>query len=60
MVVYTREDIIGRGLSSALSVVDPGILGGIVLTCHSLVLVLVEEYRVQLVEEVGLLDLVEV
>ena len=60
VVVYTREEIVGRGLSSALSVVDPGILGGIVLTWHSLVLVLVEEFRAQLVEEVGLLNLVEV
>ena len=60
MVLYTREEIVGRGLSNALSVVDPGILGGIVLTWHSLVLVLVEESISQLVEEVGLLDLVEV
>ena len=60
VVVYTTVEIIGRGLSSALSVVDPDILGGIVLTWHSLVLVLVEESRAQLIEEVGLLDLVEV
>ena len=55
-----REEIVGRGLSSVLNVVDPGILGGIVLTWHSLVLVLVEEFIAQLVEEVGLLDLVKV
>ena len=54
MVVYTREEIIGRGLSSVLNVVDSGILGGIVLTWHSLVLVLVEEFRAQLVERCGL------
>ena len=60
VVVCMREEIVGRGLSSALSMVDPGILGGIVLILHSLALVLVEESRAQLVEEVGLLDLVEV
>ena len=31
VVVFTREETAGRGLSSALSVVDLGILGGIVL-----------------------------
>ena len=31
VVVCIREEIVGRGLSSALSVVDPGILGEIVL-----------------------------
>ena len=31
MVMYTREEIVGRGLSSVLSVVDLGILGGIFL-----------------------------
>ena len=45
MVVCMREEIVGRGLSSILSVVDPGILEGIVLTLHSLALVLVEESR---------------
>ena len=60
MVVFVREEIIGRGLSSVLSVVDPGILGGIVLILHSLAPVLVEESRAQLVEEVGLLVWVEV
>ena len=60
VAVYTREEIVERGLSSVLSVVDPGILGGIVLILHSLAPVLVEESRAQLVEEVGLLDLVEV
>ena len=60
VVVFMREEIVGRGLSSVLSVMDPGILEGIVLTLHSLALVLVEESRVQLVEWVGLLDLVEV
>ena len=60
VVVYMREEIVRRGLSSILNVVDPGILGGIVLTWHSLAPVQVEEFRAQLVEEVGLLDLVEV
>ena len=60
VVVYMREEIIGRGLSSVLNVVDPGILGGIVLILHSLAPVLVEESRAQLVEEVGLLVWVEV
>ena len=59
VVVYMREEIVGRGLSSVLSVVDPGTLGGIVLILHSLVPVLVEESRAQLVEEVGLLVWVE-
>ena len=31
VVMFMREEIIRRGLSSVLSVVDPGILGGIVL-----------------------------
>ena len=31
VAVYMREEIVGRGLSSVLNVVDPGILGGIVL-----------------------------
>ena len=31
VVVCMREEIVGRGLSSVLSVVDLGILGGIVL-----------------------------
>ena len=43
VVVYMREEIVGRGLSSVLSVVDSGILGGIVLILHSLAPVLVEE-----------------
>ena len=60
VVVCMREEIVGRGLSSVLSVVDPGILGGIALILHSLAPVLVEESRAQLVEEVGLLVWVEV
>ena len=60
VVVYMREEIVERGLSSVLSVVDQGTLGGIVLILHSLVPVLVEESRAQLVEEVGLLVWVEV
>ena len=60
VVVFMREEIVGRGLSSVLSVVDQGTLGGIVLILHSLVPVLVEESRAQLVEEVGLLVWVEV
>ena len=31
VVVFMREEIIGSGLSSILSVVDLGILGGIIL-----------------------------
>ena len=54
-----REEIVERGLSSVLSVVDQGTLGGIVLILHSLAPVLVEESRAQLVEEVGLLVWVE-
>ena len=60
VAVYTRE-IVGRGLSNVLSMVDMVILGGIfLLTLYNLALVLVEEFRAQLVEEVGLLALVEV
>ena len=59
MVVYTRE-IVGRVLSNILSVVDLTILEGIVLTLYNLALILVEEFRAQLVEEVGLLVWVKV
>ena len=59
VVVYMREEIVERGLSSVLSVVDQGTLGGIALILHSLAPVLVEESRAQLVEEVGLLVWVE-
>lgn len=31
VVMFMREEIIGKGLSSSLSMVDHGILGGIVL-----------------------------
>ena len=60
MAIFTREETIGRELSNILNVVDLAILEGIVLTLYNLALVLVEEFRAQLVEEVGLLALVEV
>ena len=39
-----REETVRREPSNALSMVDLGILGGIVLTLYSLALVLVEEF----------------
>ena len=46
MAIFTREETVGREPSNAFSVVDLGILGGIVLTLYSLAPVLVEESRV--------------
>ena len=59
VAVYMRE-ILGRGLSKVLNVMDLAILEGSFLSLYNLALVLVEEFIAQLVEEVGLMSLVEV
>ena len=60
VIVFMMEEIIRRELFTVLSVVDPGILGGIVIITYSLALVLIREPRVQLIEVEGLLAMVEV
>ena len=47
VIVFMMEEIIRRELFTVLSVVDPGILGGIVIITYSLALVLIREPRVQ-------------
>lgn len=60
VIVFMMEEIIRRELFTVLSVVDPGILGGIVIITYSLALVLIREPRVQLTKVEGLLAMVEV
>ena len=60
VIVFMMEEIIRRELFTVLSVVDPGILGGIVIITYSLALVLIREPRVQLTEVEGLLAMVDV
>ena len=45
VVMFMREEIIGKEPSNALSMVDLGTLGGIILTLYSLAPVVVEEAR---------------
>ena len=60
VIVFMMEEIIRRELFIVLSVVDAGILGGIVIITYSLALVLIREPRVQLTEVEVLLAMVEV